>query len=152
MVSSTTQTELEMNDSNLQIRKLNPALGLVGDSSFIYVLRFTSDHHIFVDAFCDQAQTILYDDMGSSGHFRMAPLRRSDLHENFILGVRSDKPAEFMQRNDNELFVAFLIRTDDPDNPVSKECLVIPDELDDFCEAVGLRWEQLDVRELYRDH
>lgn len=132
--------------------ELNPAMGLVGNESFIYIVRFSSESRIDTRDFCEQAQDILYDDIGSSGHFRIAPIHRKDLNENFILGGRSENPPEFMPRNNHELFVAFIVRGDDPDNPLSKEFSIIPKELDEFCQQTGLAFEQLDVRDLYRTH
>jgi len=140
-----------MTNVNRNITDLNPAFGLVSNEAIIYVLRFSSDSRIDTEVFCDQMQNILYDDIGSTGHFRLAPQYRKDLNERFIVGGYPEQPPQFMHREDNEVFVAFYVRQDLPDTPLSEELQIIPKELDDFCHATGFAYEQLDVRELYRD-
>jgi hypothetical protein len=130
--------------------RINPGMGLIGEKSLLYVLKSTSTKPIFVNEFVDQAQTILFDDIGSVGHFRLAPARREDLTENFVLGSHSHrKQIEFMPRGNNELHVAFFVREDLPETPLSKELEIIPQELKCFCQETGLSFEQVDVRYLY---
>jgi|DeeseametaMP0747_FD_contig_101_155758_length_1861_multi_2_in_0_out_0_2 hypothetical protein len=133
------------------MERINPAMGLVVDEGLIFILKFTSANRIEATEFCDQAQDILYDEIGSTGHFRIAPAKRSDLHENFILLARSKhQDPEFMTRSENEIFVAFIVRENSPDTPLSEELSIIPEELEDFCHQTGLTVAQMDVRELYR--
>lgn len=130
-----------MTTCNSMAKALSPAMGLVGNGSFIYVLRFSSDERIHSKEFCDQAQEILYDDLGCPGHFRIAPKHRKDLNENFILCARSEQPPQFIQREENELFVSFIIRDDcSPDTPLSEELSIIPDDVQKFCDSMGVEF------------
>jgi len=129
--------------------RINPAFGIVGNQSLIYVLRFSGSKRIDSDEFCDHAQQILYDDLGSIGHFRVAPAKRENLNENFILSGKSDHPDQYIPREDNEIFVSFIIREGSACDPISKELSIIPKELKQFCEAAELSVEQMDVRSLY---
>ncbi|WP_372997456.1 hypothetical protein [Marinobacter sp.] len=129
--------------------RINPALGIVGNQSLIYVLRFSGSKRIEADEFCDQAQQILYDDLGSIGHFRVAPAKRENLNENFILSGKPDHSGQYISREDNEIFVSFIIREGSACNPISTELSIIPKELKQFCEAAELSVEQMDVRSLY---
>lgn len=132
------------------MNRINPAFGIVGNQTLIYVLRFSSSKRIDTNEFCDQAQKILYDDLGSIGHFRVAPAKREDLNETFILsGEPTEGTRQFMPRENNELFVSFMIREGSACNPISEELSIIPKELKQFCEAAQLSVEQLDVRSLY---
>jgi len=140
-----------MTASNRNIVDLNPAFGLVGNEAFIYVLRFSSDSRIDTEELCNQLQDILYDDIGSTGHFRLAPEYRKDLNEKFILEGSRSQPPRFMSREPNEAFVAFHVRENHPDTPICDELHIIPKELDQFLQDTGLNYEQMDVRELYRD-
>jgi hypothetical protein len=131
--------------------RINPAYGIIGDKSLIYVLRFTSENPIFVKEFCDQAQTILFDDIGSSGHFRIAPALRADLTERFIFqGLSNDRELQYMPRKNDEIFIAFFVCENSPDIPLSRELEILPIELLEFCKQAQLTFEQVDIRGLYR--
>lgn len=145
-----------MTDQNQKFENLDPAKGVIGNGSFIYVLRFMSENVIEQDDFCEKAQNILFDDIGSSGHFRIAPKSRKDLNNYFVLGmrykgIRSNEPVPFMPRDDHELFVAFILCEDMAETPLSEEMSILPQELSSFCSQTDFKYEQVDVRELYRD-
>jgi hypothetical protein len=118
--------------------------------TLVYVLRFESDNEIDPMEFVEEMQAVLYDEIGSTGHFRLAPRHKEDLNENFVLmGRIEDNHKEFMESNSNEVHVAFCIYQDLSETPLSLELSIIPKEVDEFCEGQGLRYEQVDVRTLY---
>lgn len=131
-----------------KIDKIDPALGIVGNGGLIYVLRFMSDQPISAREFVARVQDVLYDEIGSTGHFRLAPLHRRDLNEKFILGSGQGQNAEYMPPGNNEVCLSFLVREDL--RPLPEELSLIAQELNDFCAQTGLSCQQIDVRELYR--
>lgn len=129
---------------------LDTAKGNIGPGYFIFVLRFTYAHKMSTKTFCDDAQTILYDDIGSSGHFRMAPKNADDLTPDFIEAAAGvQKPPGFYPRDENEIIAAFILRETDPDLPISEELAIFPGELGIFCEEVEATVEQLDIKTMY---
>ena len=129
--------------------KIDPAMGIIGNKSLIYILRFNSDSALDPLGFCESIQDVLYDDIGSVGHFRLAPSTREDLNENYILLAKSRQPDPFIKHRDDELYVSFFVQENCEDTPLSEELCIIPKELKDFCEATHTSVEQIDVRLLY---
>lgn len=135
----------------MSVLAINPAHGVIDETGdLVYVLRFESDNPISRKQICNDLQDILYDDLGSSGHFRIAPKHRKDLNPRWISGgYPNQPPLEFMESEDNEIHVAFVVRGDDSEYPLSKELPIISTEVAEFCSQTDLRCQQVDVRNLY---
>lgn len=128
-----------------QIQALDMEKGFFLDKeSFIYILRFSADSLIDNRNFCNDLQNILYDDIGSVGHFRLAPKDKEYLTESTLLG---GPLYQLYPRKPEELFVAFLIRADN--RSIAEELKIIPKELDQFCVESGHTWEQVSIDDLY---
>lgn len=129
---------------------LTPDLGInVSENSMIVMIRFISLHPIAVNEFCDDAQEILYDVIGSTGHFRVAPALKEDLNESFITAVSYKKKSAFYPRNDNELYAAFFIESIDPDVSINDELQTFSTELHAFCDECRLTAEQVNIDSMY---
>ena len=135
---------------NAQLDTIDSGKCIINEGLGIFILKFVSQNHIKTNEFCDEAQNILYDDLGSTGHFRIAPAYRPDLTPDFIEGVGlAGKNNSFLTRENNELIVAFIIRETDPDLPISQEFEIFPKEINQFCEIMDLNVEQMDIERLY---
>lgn len=130
---------------------INSSKGVINEGGdLVYVLRFESDNPISKDKIVNDLQEILYDDLGSTGHFRIAPKHRQDLNSNWVAGgYPNPRPLEFMDSEEKAIHIAFVIRGDDSEYPVGKELPIISTEIDEFCSQTELRCQQVDVRTLY---
>lgn len=128
---------------------INPEKSIIAQGHIIYVMRFTFKSDISVNDFCDKAQDILYDDMGSSGHFRVAPKNKADLNRDFVVGCNAGAQIkDYYQQNNNELIVAFCI-SEDSEFTMNEELGANATELSLFCEQVKASIEQVDIRVMY---
>jgi hypothetical protein len=127
--------------------KINPEMCKFEVKQVFIMLRFSADKNFTVADFCDHAQDVLYNQLGMSGHFRVAPKEAFNLSDKYILG--SAKNIETFPRKGNELFVTFLIEETDPDIPLSKELEIFPVELKGFCDSFGFSVEQVDILSMY---
>lgn len=120
-----------------------------GINGALYVIRFERERSFPAFDFCDLIQTMLYDDIGSTGHFRLAPKDAHNLTEAFVdagLSDASDSP--FLFSGPNEVYVAFAVRPEV--TTLQEELNIISRELDDFCAMLqDARWEQADLATLY---
>lgn len=130
---------------------LSSSQGVINEGGdLVYVLRFESDNPISKDKIVTDLQEILYDDLGSSGHFRIAPKHRQDLTAQWVAGgYPNQRPFQFMESEGNAIHIAFVVRGDDSEYPVAKELPIIGTELAEFCSQTNLRCQQVDVRDLY---
>jgi hypothetical protein len=112
------------------------------------MLRFSADKNFTVADFCDHAQDVLYNQLGMSGYFRIAPKEAFNLSDKYILG--SAKNIETFPRRGNELFVVFLIEETDADISLSKELDLFPAELKGFCDHFGFSVGQVDIPLMYQ--
>lgn len=120
------------------------------ERSIIIMLRFSSPSSFTIEQFCDDAQDILYDRIGATGHFRAAPKEESNLTEDFIVGYgEGAKLKAYYPRQDNEFFAAFYIEEIDADVPLSEELTIFPAELRQFCDTSGYSVEQVNIKEMY---
>lgn len=115
--------------------------------SVIFVVRFTFDKAVPVLDFVKKARTILYDEIGSQGHFRVAPKSKCDMTKEYILGygdhedVTGDYPSK-----DNEHAIAFYVSQDSI--PLTDELAVISKEISEFCNSVNAKAEQINIHQL----
>ena len=115
--------------------------------SVIFVVRFTFDKAVPVLDFVKKARTILYDEIGSQGHFRVAPKSKCDMTKEYILGygdhedVTGDYPSK-----DNEHAIAFYVSQDSI--PLTDELAVISKEISEFCNSVNAKAEQINIHKL----
>tara|TARA_B100002003_G_scaffold229811_1_gene239450 strand:- start:88 stop:489 length:402 start_codon:yes stop_codon:yes gene_type:complete len=122
----------------------------ISNNKGIIMLRFSASRNFSVEQFCNDAQEVLYDKIGATGHFRMAPLDPTELTEQFIVGYGAGaKHKGFHPRNDNEVFAAFHIEETDPDVPLEDELSILPTELKEFCDTCNYSAEQVDIRTMY---
>jgi len=129
---------------------IDQRLCILKGNSIIIMLRFSATSAFTVEQFCDDAQERLYDDIGASGHFRMAPRVESNLTEEFVVGYGKDAKAKgYYPRKANEFYCAFFIEETDPDVTLSEELNMFPLELQRFCEASGYSVEQIDIAKMY---
>lgn len=129
-------------DTNKSIFKAN--------DNVIFVLRFSFVNQIEVAKFCELAQDILYDEQGSTGHFRMAPKELQHLNEDFVeFAGKEAHYNEYYDKDSNEIIAAFIMRETDPDAPLDEELEIFPKELAVFCERTNSTVEQLDIASMY---
>lgn len=130
---------------------INSAKGVINAAGdLVYVMRFESDDPISKDRICNDLQEILYDDLGSTGHFRIAPKYRDDLNPRWISGGYSDqRPLKFMDSESKAIHIAFVVHNDAYESTLSEELAIIAGEIAEFCSQTNLRCQQVDVRGLY---
>lgn len=120
------------------------------NNNAIFMLRFTFPEQIVPSQFCRLAQDILYDGLGSTGCFRLAPKSLEHLNENFVeMAGEEAHYKEFFEHSNNEVVVAFIMRETDPDVSLVDELNIFPEELVEFCDATGSSVEQLDISTMY---
>lgn len=122
-----------------------------GINGALYVIRFEREHSFPAFDFCDLIQTMLYDDTGSTGHFRLAPKDAHNLTEAFVdTGLSDTSDSPFLFSGPNEVYVAFAVRPEG--TALQEELGIISRELDSFCAMLqDARWEQADLPTLYPD-
>lgn len=134
----------------MEMISINPNHCKTNKRSIIIMLRFSAASPFTVERFCDDAQEILYDEIGASGHFRMAPEAESNLTEDFVIGYgEGAKVRAYHPRQSNEFYAAFFIEETDPDVPLSEELTIFPSELRQFCEKSGYSVEQVEIGKMY---
>jgi hypothetical protein len=128
---------------------IDPVNSIIGNEHIIYVMRFTFKNEISESDFINKAQDILYDEIGSSGHFRMAPKNKADLNHDFVVGCgKGARVNEYYQPNNNELVVSFCV-SENGTLDMNEELIVNASELSLFCEQINASVEQIDVRKMY---
>ena len=97
----------------------------------IFVLKFTLESPMSIKEFCEFLQDRLYDDIGTSGYFRIAPKAKENLTMDFIEFAGKDaKVKEYYESGNNEHVVAFAIRETDEEVSLTKELGIFSDELE----------------------
>ena len=116
----------------------------------IFVLGFSFTSAIETAKFCDEFQEVMYDEQGSTGHFRMAPKYAENLNADFIeFAGKQAHIDDYYDRNPNEIIAAFIIRETDPDVSLNEELGIFPKELSVFLERTGSTVSQLDIATMY---
>ena len=134
----------------MPLLNIDPAKGQVGKNLLMFALRFSSEKEISVDDFCEKAQSIFYDDIGATGHFRIAPKLRKDITPDFIeIAGAGARIKDYYERQDNEIVATFIIRQTDSEVTIAEEVDIFPQEMEQFCKRINVEVEQLDLRTLY---
>lgn len=116
-------------------------------NSVIFLLRFTFDKAVPVLDFVKKARTILYDEIGAPGNFRVAPKSKCDMTKEYIFGYgdHEDVTGDFPSK-DNEHVLAFYVSQDSI--PLTDELAVISKEISEFCNSVNAKAEQINIHQL----
>jgi hypothetical protein len=105
------------------------------------------------DKFVGLLQEELYDNIGASGNFRIAPAAKKDLNPSFIV---FDNPyhehVDLYQSKENEIVIAFLVTADDPDISPAKEIDFFSSSLSEFALNTGLKIISVAPDDLYASY
>lgn len=132
--------------------ELRPQHININDDKAIFVVKFSSEDALSPSDLVSQLQTELYDDIGTSGHFRIAPYNQEDLTEQFILHLNiNDVTTDlfFLGEND-EVYIAFFIEAYDADVTIEEELGIFTEEMNLFISANNYEAEIVDIDEMYQ--
>jgi hypothetical protein len=127
-------------DKSLFIGDENDAIGVFG---------FTKKHSLDEASLIEELQDILFDEIGSSGHFRLLPAQKDMLTPNFVMGATpTGGKVDFLPFSDNEIRIAFL-KSNGEGLPLTDEIEIFNQELSEFCLNEGYTVTQLNIDTVY---
>ena len=122
------------------------------ENTIVFVVRFTFATPIATKKFVYDAQEIIYDELGASGNFRLAPKYKRHLNANFVeFAGHEAQVKNYFAHKSNEIICAFSIRAYDPDVTLAEEAQCIAEEINQFCQRTKSTVEQMDVNTMYKE-
>ena len=93
----------------------------------------------------------LYDDIGSSGHFRLLPTQKEALTSDFIMGVYPNgEQAEFLTSTEDGTYIAFLKYDEGNGTSLDEEIEIFNQETIEFALSYGYTITQVDIDDVYQ--